>query len=201
MTASRGQSDSQCYYSLMQRSGFVLAGGASSRMGRDKALLPYHGSTLVQHVARAVEQAAGNVALIGPIRYGSLGYPVYPDKVRGCGPLGGLYTALSVSGADWNLIVACDMPGVSVDALRGLLDAASESSDNCIIAHSPVGDPEPLCGVYHRACLPVIERAIQEKRFRMRDLMAQLQARLVDGGVISNVNTPAEWADFKTNPL
>lgn len=185
----------------MQRSGFVLAGGASSRMGRDKALLPYRGSTLVQHVARAVEQAAGNVALIGPIGYGALGYPVYPDKVPRCGPLGGLYTALTVSGTDWNLIVACDMPDVSVDALRSLLDAAAESSDNCIIAHSPAGDPEPLCGVYHRACLPVIERAIEEKRFRMKDLVVQLQVRLLDRGVISNVNTPADWANFKTNPL
>jgi molybdopterin-guanine dinucleotide biosynthesis protein A len=170
-------------------------------MGRDKALLPYKGTTLVEHVARVVEQAAGNVALIAPARYATLGYPVYADKVPPCGPLGGLYTALTISRTDWNLIVACDMPAVSVDMLRGLLEAASESSHNCIIAHSPTGDPEPLCGVYHRACLPVIQRAIEEKRFRMRDLVTELQARLVDRGVISNVNTPAEWANFKTNPL
>ena len=112
----------------MQRSGFVLAGGGSSRMGRDKALLPYRGITLLEHLARTVQEAAGAVALVGdPVRYSSLGYPVYRDKFPGCGPLGGIYTALAVSSTDWNLIVACDMPGISVDVLRILLDSAPES--------------------------------------------------------------------------
>ncbi len=91
-------------------------------MGRDKALLPYRGVTLVEHMAQAVHAAAGSVALIGdPVRYSSLGYPVYPDKFAGCGPLGGIYTALSVSSTDWNLIVACDMPGVTAEVLQVLL--------------------------------------------------------------------------------
>ena len=187
----------------MQRSGFVLAGGRSSRMGRDKALLPYRGTTLVGHVARAVQEATGAVALIGdPARYGRLGYPVYPDKLPGCGPLGGIYTALTISSTDWNLVVACDMPGISVDVLRALLGSASESGGACVIAMGPGGEPEPLCAVYHKRCLPILTLAIQEKRFRMRDLMAEFnaQAWLVDSGAIANVNTPKEWAEFTENP-
>jgi molybdopterin-guanine dinucleotide biosynthesis protein A len=178
-------------------------------MGRDKALLPYRGTTLVDHLARAVQAAAGTVALIAePARYLSLGYPVYPDKFPGCGPLGGIYTALSVSSTDWNLIVACDMPGISADVLRALLRSAGESGKtgelgkSCVIATGPTGEPEPLCAVYHRSCLPVLARAIQEKRFKMRDLVKELdsKARLVDASALANVNTPAEWAEFEEKP-
>src|SRR5580658_10898857 len=184
----------------MQRSGFVLAGGGSSRMGRDKALLPYGGTTLLEHLARAVQDAAGCVALIGdPGRYSSLGYPVYADKFSCCGPLGGIYTALSVSSTDWNLIVACDMPGISPDVLRTLLRSADGSSGSCVIATGPGGEPEPLCAVYHRRCLPVMARAIQEKRFKMKELVTELHPRAmpVDASALANVNTPAEWAEFE----
>jgi molybdopterin-guanine dinucleotide biosynthesis protein A len=172
-------------------------------MGRDKALLPYRGTTLVEHLARVVQEAAGAVALIGaPDHYRSLGYPVYPDKFPGCGPLGGIYTALSVSSTDWNLIVACDMPGISADVLRTLLGSAEQSGKSCVVATGPTGDPEPLCAVYHRSCLPVLARAIEEKRFKMRDLVAQLDRTLkpVDASALANVNTPAEWADFEPKP-
>jgi molybdopterin-guanine dinucleotide biosynthesis protein A len=168
-------------------------------MGRDKALLPYRGTTLVEHVARAVQEAAGAVALVGdPARYASLGYPVYRDKFPGCGPLGGVYTALTVSATDWNLIVACDMPGVSVGVLRTLLASATDLGASCVIATGPGGEPEPLCAVYHRRCLPVLDRAIQEKRFKMRELVTELDARatLVDAATLANVNTPSEWAGF-----
>jgi len=172
-------------------------------MGRDKALLPYRGTTLVEHLARVVQEAAGAVALIGATdHYRSLGYPVYPDKFPGCGPLGGIYTALSVSSTDWNLIVACDMPGISADVLRTLLGSAEQSGKSCVVATGPTGDPEPLCAVYHRSCLPVLARAIEEKRFKMRDLVAQLDRTLkpVDASALANVNTPAEWADFEPKP-
>jgi molybdopterin-guanine dinucleotide biosynthesis protein A len=178
----------------------VLAGGASSRMGRDKALLHYRETTLVQHVASAVREAAGNVALIGdPARYGAFGYPVYPDKVPKCGPLGGIFTALSASETGWNLIVACDMPGISAPALVRLMDPEAKPGSNCVMAVGPDGEPEPLCAVYHQRCLPVLERAIREKRFKMRDLVAELTAELrpIEAFALANVNTPGEWAEFE----
>src|ERR1700722_18265791 len=108
----------------MTRSGFVLAGGASRRMGQDKALLPLGSRTMVERIADEVRSAAGNVTIIGPIeRYAHLGFPVVPDKVENCGPIGGLYTALSITKADWNLVVACDMPHVTAVFLTQLIEA------------------------------------------------------------------------------
>ena len=187
----------------MQASGFVLAGGGSTRMGQDKALLPYHGITLVEHVARAVQTACGRATIIGdPERYDRLGYPVVADRVARCGPLSGVYTALSVASTDWNLIVACDMPAVSPTILGELLQCAAESGRSCVAAAGPGGELEPLCAAYHRRCLPALDRAIREKRFKMKDLLPGLDAGSwpVDAASLANVNTPADWGAFQEKP-
>src|SRR5205807_1875209 len=116
------------------RAGFVLVGGNSSRMGQDKACLPFQGKTLLEHVAAAVAEAAGSVTLVGaPERYQSLGFPIIADSRPGAGPLAGIHTALSISHADWNMIVACDMPGISAPFLKSLLAAAAASGADCLI--------------------------------------------------------------------
>src|SRR5215471_2768618 len=112
----------------VSRAGFVLAGGRSARMGRDKALLEIEGSRLICRVAEAVAGAAGSVTIVGdPEKYGSLGYPVCEDVFRGCGPLAGVHAALAASVADWNLLVACDMPDVEPGFLTELLEQAERS--------------------------------------------------------------------------
>jgi molybdopterin-guanine dinucleotide biosynthesis protein A len=189
----------------MQSSGFVLAGGASKRMGQPKALLPYRGTTLVEHVAKIVAEATGSVApasvtVIGdPGSLGHLGLPVFPDELPSYGPASGIYTALRVTNTDWNLVVACDMPAVTADLLRVLLLRAETAERNCVAATGPYGQPEPLCAVYHRRCLPALSRSIRDKRLRMRDFVKEIGAIWVpvDKLALANVNTPAEWAEFE----
>jgi molybdenum cofactor guanylyltransferase len=184
----------------MQASGFVLAGGASKRMGQDKALLPYRGTTLVEYVANTVREAAGMVALIGePARLGHLGLAVFRDELPDSGPASGIYTALRITETDWNLVVACDMPAVSAGTLGELLRRAETAERNCVAAIGPYGQPEPLCAVYHRRCMPALGRAIRDKRLRMRDLIKEIGAiwMRVDVSTLANVNTPAEWAEFE----
>jgi molybdenum cofactor guanylyltransferase len=150
-----------------------------------------------------VRQAAGTATIIGdPDRYRDVGYPVCPDQVPKCGPIGGIYTALSVTASDWNLVVACDMPRLSAPVLRSLIDRSCQSASNCIVGAGPVGELHPLCAVYHRRCLPQLEQAICDKRFRMRDLLSELHAEHValDPSVLANVNTPVEWARFEGRP-
>jgi molybdenum cofactor guanylyltransferase len=184
----------------MQASGFVLAGGGSTRMGRNKALLPFRGITLVEHIAGMVREAAGSVTLVGdPAQLGQLGLPVIPDILPGCGPASGIYTALTTTSTDWNLIAGCDMPGITADILLGLLRRAAVTPANSVAAAGSDGGPEPLCAVYHRRCQTAVGRAIREKRFKMKDLLAELGFELmpVDPAAVANVNTPSEWAEFE----
>jgi molybdopterin-guanine dinucleotide biosynthesis protein A len=186
----------------MQASGFVLAGGGSTRMGRNKALLPFRGMTLVEHVAGIVREAAGSVTLIGdPVQLGHLGLPVVADKLPASGPASGIYTALSITSSDWNLIAGCDMPAITCGVLLDLLRRAAVTPNqiDCVAAAGPDGEPEPLCAVYHLRCLPAVARAIRENRLKMKNLLAELGIELmpVNPAVVANVNTPAEWAEFE----
>src|SRR5262249_18430017 len=111
-------------------------------MGRNKAFLPYQGGVLASYVADCVRAAAGDVTLIGdPATYAAIGYPVIPDLTPGAGPLGGIHTALRHTCCDWNLVVACDMPGISTEFLSQLMAAAARSAPGALI---PVTGPERL---------------------------------------------------------
>ena len=184
----------------MNRAGYVLAGGQSSRMGRDKALLPYRGGSLVASVARAVEEAAGSAVLVGsPGTYQGLGFPVIPDVYPGEGPLGGILTALQHSTAPWNLIVACDMPGLSAEFLRGLLDAAERSGPDALVPHRPSGLLEPLCAVYHRRSYEGLQAAFAAGIRKVTAAFAgiRMSAWPVSERVsLQNVNTPEDWAAY-----
>jgi molybdenum cofactor guanylyltransferase len=176
--------------------GFVLTGGRSSRMGRDKALLPIEGSLLVERTAERVCAAAGNVTLIGaPGRYTHLGLPVLPDLVQDGGPISGLHTALKTTHSDWNLVVACDMPSLTAGFLSDLLAAARQLGCACLAPQTDSG-LHPLCAVYHRRTGDAVESAIQHKRFKMHDLLKSLGAvswPVPDASLLENVNTPLEW--------
>lgn len=175
-------------------------------MGRDKGLLPYHGTALVAHVAGIAQQALGagaSVSIIGDEeRYRDLGYPVHADVVARSGPLGGVITALKWTQSDWNLVVACDMPRLSDASLKNLVEVASGSRALCVAAGGPSGELEPLCAVYHRRCLAVLERALAERRLKMMDLLAELHAEPVPfpREMLANVNTPEQWKDFEEQP-
>jgi molybdopterin-guanine dinucleotide biosynthesis protein A len=172
----------------------VLAGGRSSRMGRDKARLPFRGSDLVSVVAGAVEQATGNVSLIGHAEL-----PAIPDRYPGEGPLGGILTALHHTSSDWNLIVACDMPEVCPGFLTVLLARAEGSEADVLLPHGPDRLPQPLCAVYHRRALPTLEEHFSRG---VRKVTAALEGLAVERlfvaelSVFQNVNTPEDWAAY-----
>lgn len=169
-------------------------------MGRDKALLPFRDGVLAGHVAAMVSVAAGSVALIGdPAKYQHLGYPVVPDRSPGAGPLGGVESALSYTNADWNLVLACDMPAVSAGFLGCLLDAAERLNADVLVPVGPSGRLEPLSAVYHRRSGPVLRRALEAGVRKITDALADLRVArwtVNDAQFFENLNTPEEWAGY-----
>jgi len=179
--------------------GFVLAGGMSRRMGRDKALLPFRGRTLIEHVAGAVREAAGSAVLVGPPeRYARLGFPVVADERPGMGPLGGIVTALGVARSGWILAAACDLPGLTGPFLSEMLARWREQAGDadCFVPQSS-GGVEPLCAVWRVAALPRLRCALNERRLKMKEVIGKLNARVwpvADARWFRNVNTPLDWA-------
>lgn len=172
-------------------------------MGRDKAFLVFRGQLLLQVVADAVKTAAGNVSLVGrSSRLAALGMPVLDDTVEGRGPLGGIHTVLRATSAEWNLVLACDMPRIEASFLSALLDGAVSQQADAVLAQNPQGLPEPLCAVYRRTCLPTVEQALAQGRLKVTDALAGLRVcfmPVTDPSWLMNVNTPEDWARLAGN--
>ncbi len=169
-------------------------------MGRNKALLPYRGASLAEFVARTVAEAAGSAALVGdPALFPDFPFPVLADQYPGEGPLGGILTALRHTSADWNLVVACDMPGLSAQVLTAILNSAEQSGAGALIPKGPSGHPEPLCAVYHRRVLPGLDAAFRAGQRKIMAAVAHIDARVLPVGEVAafqNVNTPEDWAAY-----
>lgn len=194
-----GKRPIQCYYLGMQTAGFVLVGGRSSRMGRDKALLRSTSSSLLEEVASKVAAAAGSVALIGePERYGKLGWDCLPDLRPGLGPLAGIEAALESRRGELNLIIACDMPGLENRWLQRLLQKAEETSALCVVARDGNQHIHPLLGVYRTKCVSAVRNALGRNQLRVSDLIRELHPVTLDfEQTIWNLNTPQDWIAWR----
>jgi molybdopterin-guanine dinucleotide biosynthesis protein A len=183
--------------------GFVLAGGRSSRMGRDKALLEIGGQPLVVRAARCLEPLVASVTIIGPAEiFQPLGYPTLADVQAGLGPLGGILTALRHTDRSWNFLLACDMPYVHRDWLAFLIGRALQSFADVILPESDAG-PEPLCSLCNRRGAPAIETAIAGGVRKVTDALGILKVERISAGeskpfdseglLFQNLNSMADY--------
>ena len=193
--------------------GFMLAGGESSRMGVDKGLLEIAGEPMIARAARLVELVTGGPAVVvgTPERYRELGLRAIADDWPGCGPLGGIATALRASEADWNLIVACDLPYLTREWLEYLLQRARDSEAEAVVPMNLVPaskrGAEPLCAMYHTGGEPAMRRALERGVRKVTDGLAELRVEVIepaewkgfdsDGLLFKNVNTPADYEEAK----
>lgn len=178
-----------------QAAGYVLAGGASRRMGRDKALLEAEGLPLLAKVSGIVRAAAGRCVAVAPAgRYVDVGVEVLADRWPGEGPLGGILTALESSDAEWNLIVAVDMPFIDATFLESLLREARKGGETVVPMHED-GGMEPLCGVYHSGAAGALRRFFDGGGRRVKDALRQIPVRTVPAPdrILASVNTPEQW--------
>ena len=180
------------------KAGWILVGGRSTRMGRDKAFLQVDGRALVLRVAETIAPFCDSVTLVGdPAVYSSLGLPVIPDQFPGAGPLAGIEAALRCTTADRNLIVACDMPSLEPSMLAALFAAEGD----CAVPEYEDGRLEPLCAVYHRRFHAAVLEALQSGVRAVKDVLrahlnkerpAVRLIRVSSSAAFANLNTPED---------
>jgi molybdenum cofactor guanylyltransferase len=156
----------------------ILAGGGSTRMGRDKALISIGGIPMIQRILRTLQRVVPTAVVISDRvgDYGFLGVPVHPDVIKDRGPAAGIHSALVHASTDRVLVVPCDMPFLSEELLRHIM-CSHDPGDACVLEAGGVRNP--LCGLYHRRVLPVIEPEIQDSRHTPQYLLDLLEARTV----------------------
>ncbi len=172
----------------------ILAGGRATRFGgRDKSALVVDGQTMLERQMDALATAVDEVLV------------VRQDIVPGCGPMGGVHTALTRARHDIVFVVACDMPNVTAPFVSYLASIAD--SWDIVVPRTERGY-HPLSALYRRTCLPAVARRLAERQLKMTDLFSDVHVREVSGEeldrfggrdrLLANVNTPAELAGLET---
>jgi molybdopterin-guanine dinucleotide biosynthesis protein A len=188
----------------MEIEGFILVGGRSSRMGRDKASLTLEGRSFAERIFEALGAIAGQVSLVGKKNVdSSLKIGVVPDVYEGWGALGGLHGALHACRAEWAAVVACDLPFVTGELLLRLRSLRQDSE--AVVPVQRDGRLQPLCALYRaEPARESARRMIEAGERRPRALVQLLRTRLVrweevtdlDGAQLffENVNTLEDYA-------
>lgn len=170
---------------------FILIGGRSSRFGSDKAFADFDGQTLARHSAETVEQAISPISIrfvagfenqFGAGAILSLGRGMVTDLKPGFGAWSGMHAALAYSSSEWTFVLACDLPYVSGELLKKLVDLTDDDID-AVVPRQPDGRLQPLCAFYRRdVVLEEVERQLAGARrmARLTDLTSTLRTRILE---------------------
>jgi len=180
----------------------IIAGGRSSRMGKDKRFLSLGDCSLLELTLQKTAQESFAEAYIcgecdivaGMAELGQkYGMEILPDSRKGAGPLSGLRSGLAHLRADYAFALSCDMPLFSYEAIKPLLKEAGGAQAVIPVVN---GRKQPLAGLYHRSLLPKIEEALNRGENKIGFIIEQAAHRLVelpDSDAFFNVNTPADF--------
>ncbi len=183
--------------------GIILAGGKSSRLGRDKAWEDVGGQRIIDRVIGALQSSCDEVLIIGdrPERQNELSLPkciqYRSDDLKGRGSIGGLYTGLKAADTLWSLVVACDMPFISRELIRFMLSMISKNRCDAIV---PIinGRYQPTHALYNSTCIPFIEKNISSGNFRMDSYFDEIYLDEISEDVINSIKG-AELSFFNVN--
>jgi molybdopterin-guanine dinucleotide biosynthesis protein A len=192
----------------------ILAGGRASRFaGRDKSSLVVGGVTIRERQTRALAGVVDELLIVGDRdedhgpapTTGGESEPIrrISDRVRNCGPLGGLDAALAAARYDPLVLLACDMPFVTPGLIAYLLSLAGTA--DAVVPRTERGY-HPLCAAYTRACRPAVEARLTSGHLAMTGLLEQVRVRDVTGEelerlggrrLLMNVNTAADYQELE----
>ena len=184
----------------------ILIGGQSRRMGQCKALLPLRGRTFVEHVVDVASTVADEIVILGNLNLnipGLSGIARLSDPPGCVGPLAGLSSLLEYAGSRWSLLLACDMPMLTVEVLERLIQARDESVDAVVFRRlDHECEFHVCCAAYHPRALPAVRAELSTGVGKIQNVLravrctalipaAEEEERLV------NVNTPEDLASLE----
>ena len=174
--------------------GIILSGGKSSRMGSNKAFIPYQGELLIHRAVKILKPLCSELLISSnqyDERFGHL--KMIPDEIKEIGPIGGLFSCLKASRNKINLVIPCDAPNVTSDFYRQLLKQCG--GVDAVIPRLPDGKLEPLIACYHSSVIPVMETQIVKKEYKLVSMLNVLKVHYLevqDSAIFKNLNTPSD---------
>ena len=188
--------------------GFILAGGMSRRMGRDKSRLQLGAQTFIDIIAASLEPVTKSVSLVGGAPHEN--FPTVTDVFPEWGALGGLHAALNSCKSPWAFVIACDLPFVTTELINSLLSLREEY--DAVVPIQEDGRPQPLCAAYRiDPCLTTAESLIRDGKRRPLDLLDTVKTHWIPFSKLNdmdqaelffdNINTPEDYYEATRKAL
>jgi len=177
----------------------ILAGGKSTRMGQNKALMEFQNETMIGRISREFSKV-GEVLVSASSHglYETEGVRVVYDEIKEIGPIEGIRQLVSASGEEYIFICAADMPFVNAEIAKYIAEFISSDYDCYVVADED--RVHPLCAIYSKKILPVIEELIREGKYKLMELLNRVRTKYIslehtdfDRRVLRNVNTKDEF--------
>lgn len=192
----------------METTGIILAGGKSSRMGTNKALLEINGKTVIENVVRELHRVVNNIIIVTNSfdEYEFLNLPMVKDKWVGMGPLAGIEAGLRASHTEKNLLVACDMPFISAKLGSILLQELNEYQ---AVVPEISGQLHPLFAAYRKEVQKEAQKSLELEQLRIRGIFRNIHVKIMDDTELKkcgfqvketdifNMNHPSEYEKAK----
>jgi molybdopterin-guanine dinucleotide biosynthesis protein A len=182
---------------------FILCGGKSSRMRSEKGLVLFQKKPFIEHIIQAILPVTENIYLVTNTKeYDYLPYQKLADIIKDKGPLGGIYTALTNSETEFNLILSCDIPLISTELLSELI--SKHNQEAWVTVFASASRMHPLIGLYSKEILPNIKNAIDADQLKLMDLIAKVSHQIIkieesDNLSLTNINSADELDNLNIN--
>lgn len=185
----------------MNATGIILAGGNSSRMGANKALLKIGNTTVIEKIVEEMKMITDELIVVTNTfdDFQFLGLPLVADIRNGLGPLAGLEAGLMASSNECNMITACDMPFISQSLGRTLLQHLATYE---AVVPRVDGGLHPLFAAYRKSCLTEIQYSLDHNQLSIRSFYDRIHLKVLDESSskfefdsmsLFNMNEPKEY--------
>ena len=168
--------------------GYILAGGKSSRMGKDKGMIIYNGKAIIEYIIEQLKPLVNKLVIVSNnFEYEKFGVEVINDLLKDIGPAGGIYTALNHTKEELNFIVSCDMPQINKEAIAFII---KNSTNSQITVPEKGGEIEPLFGVYTKDCLTKWAECIKQREIKLKEMITNFKLNIIntDDNILFNDN-------------